>query len=259
MGDKPFFESITLEKGVEYTAQIVTPTDKPAAEVPYHFVNWSWGKNPPGHFMDVYEGQTDSDGRIRFRSTKSQALALYVKPPEPARRDSHMRRTNTSGGQTGPASIRISGYRPTWAASCCRAASGSRDDWSIPREGRSPGKRSRLTRWWRERRARPRLRPMAASSSGRSAPRTTSFMARVRMGSAACFRMLLHSCSRFESSSRSRSISRRASSPRRWCWRGTHGSGGSPVRRFSGSTRGRRPGPRVGPHRRPDPTALEPQ
>ena len=44
-GDKPFFETITLEKGAEYTGQIVTPAGKPAAGVPYRFENWAWGNN----------------------------------------------------------------------------------------------------------------------------------------------------------------------------------------------------------------------
>ena len=61
------------------------PKGKPAAEVPYHFVNW-YGVNSSRYFTDIYdEGQTDVEGRIRFRTTKSQALALYVMPPRPAR------------------------------------------------------------------------------------------------------------------------------------------------------------------------------
>jgi Carboxypeptidase regulatory-like domain len=84
MGDKPFFESIKLEKGVEYTAQVVAPGGKPAAELLYSFENWTSG-NRSNHFSDVSEGQTDADGRFRLRMPKSQALALYVAPPQPAR------------------------------------------------------------------------------------------------------------------------------------------------------------------------------
>jgi hypothetical protein len=84
-GDRPFFETITLEKGVEYTGQVVTPLGKPAAGVPYQFENWSWGNNRSPHFNNDDEGRTDDEGRFRLRMPKSQALALYVKPPQPAR------------------------------------------------------------------------------------------------------------------------------------------------------------------------------
>ena len=84
-GDKPFFETITLEKGVEYTGEIVTPAGKPAAGVPYRFENWAWGNNRSAHFMNDEEGRTDDEGRLRMRMPKSQAVALYVTPPQPAR------------------------------------------------------------------------------------------------------------------------------------------------------------------------------
>ncbi len=59
-GDKPFFETITLEKGVEYTGEIVTPAGKPAAGVPYRFENWAWGNNRSRPF---HERRRRSDGR----------------------------------------------------------------------------------------------------------------------------------------------------------------------------------------------------
>ena len=84
MGDKPFFETITLEKGVEYTGQIVTPVGKPAVGVPYRFSNWARGHRSP-HFWNEFEGRTDTEGRFRLRMPKSQSVALYVTPPQPAR------------------------------------------------------------------------------------------------------------------------------------------------------------------------------
>jgi AhpC/TSA family len=84
-GDKPFFETITLEKGVEYTGQIVTPTGKPAAGVPYQFENWAWMSNRSPQFMNDEEGRTDDEGRFHLRMPKSQSVALYVMPPQPAR------------------------------------------------------------------------------------------------------------------------------------------------------------------------------
>ncbi len=84
LGDKPFFETISLEKGVEYTGQIVTPVGKPAVGVPYHFSNWARGNRSP-HFFNEFEGRTDAEGRFRLRMPKSQAVALYVTPPQPAR------------------------------------------------------------------------------------------------------------------------------------------------------------------------------
>ena len=84
-GDRPFFETIMLEKGVEYTGQIVTPAGKPAAGVPYQFENWAWGSNRSPHFTNDDEGRADDEGRFRQRMPKSQAVALYVYPPQPAR------------------------------------------------------------------------------------------------------------------------------------------------------------------------------
>ena len=84
-GDKPFFETITLEKGAEYTGQIVTPAGKPAVGMPYRFENWAGGNNRSRQFMNDEEGRTDDEGRFRLRMPKSQAVALYITPPQPAR------------------------------------------------------------------------------------------------------------------------------------------------------------------------------
>jgi peroxiredoxin len=85
MGDKPFFETISLERGVEYTGQIVTPGGKPAAGVPYAFQDLAPGSSRSDEFSDASEGQTDTEGRFRLRMPKSHSVALYVTPPQPAR------------------------------------------------------------------------------------------------------------------------------------------------------------------------------
>jgi hypothetical protein len=85
VGDRPFFETIRLEKGVEYNAQIVTPTGKPAADIPWFFENWSGGNNDSRGFHNEYLGRTDADGWFRLRSPKSRAIALYLLPLELAR------------------------------------------------------------------------------------------------------------------------------------------------------------------------------
>jgi peroxiredoxin len=85
LGDKPFFETIRLEKGVEYRAQIVTPTGKPAADVPFFFENWTRGNNDSPGFSNENDGRTDANGWFRLVSTKSQGIALYVLPAQPTR------------------------------------------------------------------------------------------------------------------------------------------------------------------------------
>jgi peroxiredoxin len=84
-GEEPFFATIKLERGVEYTARVMIPGDKPAAAIPFTFANWTWGKNQSDHFQDDTEGQTDDQGRIRVTTLKSQAAALYVGPPKAPR------------------------------------------------------------------------------------------------------------------------------------------------------------------------------
>ena len=84
-GDEPFFANLTLERGVEYTGQVVVPGGKPAAGIPYVFENGTSGTSYPIPLVvDDYQGQTDDGGRIRLRMPKTQALALFVGPPRTA-------------------------------------------------------------------------------------------------------------------------------------------------------------------------------
>jgi hypothetical protein len=84
-GEEPFFSTIKLEKGVEYTGQVVIPGGKPAVGIPYWFENWTWGTDRYEYFHDETEGQTDGAGRIRLRMGTSQALAIYLGPPKTVR------------------------------------------------------------------------------------------------------------------------------------------------------------------------------
>ena len=86
-GEEPFFAKLTLERGVEYTGQVVVPGGRPAAGTPYVFENGASGTSRPIPLvLDDYEGQTDDGGRIRLRMPKTQALALFVGPPRTAGR-----------------------------------------------------------------------------------------------------------------------------------------------------------------------------
>ena len=53
--------------------------------MPFFFENWTWGKNDSPGFSNENDGRTDADGWFRLVSTKSQAIALYVLPTQPAR------------------------------------------------------------------------------------------------------------------------------------------------------------------------------
>jgi hypothetical protein len=84
-GEPPFFATITLEAGLEYAGQVVTPGGRPAAGIPYWFEFWMGGKNSQSPLHDDTEGQTDGDGRIRVRMAKTWGMALYLGPPQAVR------------------------------------------------------------------------------------------------------------------------------------------------------------------------------
>ncbi len=84
-GEDPFFATVPLERGVEYTAEVVIPGGKPVAGIPYSFENGARGPIPFDLFMDDTAGQTDDDGRIRLRMPKSHSVALFVGPLQTAR------------------------------------------------------------------------------------------------------------------------------------------------------------------------------
>jgi peroxiredoxin/5-hydroxyisourate hydrolase-like protein (transthyretin family) len=81
-GDRPVFETIKLQKGVEYSGRVITPKGKPAAGVAVELVQWGDDGNPSEHLGDETIGTTDRHGRFRLRGPKTHQLAIYVTPTE---------------------------------------------------------------------------------------------------------------------------------------------------------------------------------
>jgi peroxiredoxin len=88
-GDRPFFETIKLARGVEYSGQVVTPEGDPAPGATFELAHWGEESDPTvadssEHFVDGNKGTTDSEGRFRLRAPKTHQLAIYVTPAEHA-------------------------------------------------------------------------------------------------------------------------------------------------------------------------------
>ncbi len=84
---QPFFTSIGLERGVEYSALVVTPTGRPAAGLPYVFETWDQAGRPRDGFHNDESGATDAEGRVRIRMPRRQTLAIHLGPmPRPSAR-----------------------------------------------------------------------------------------------------------------------------------------------------------------------------
>ena len=142
-GEAPFFTTIALERGLEYTGQVVVPGGKPAAGIPYGFEHGTSGRSLSIPIItDDYDGQTDDDGRIRKRMPKTHALALFVGPPRNARARfpfapyQHFWGTDNALGQP-----------HVWAPTdlgriVLRAGSGSRAGLSTRQTGLLPARRS---------------------------------------------------------------------------------------------------------------------
>lgn len=80
-GDQPFFETITLERGMIYKGRIVNPEGNPGADVPYQFGNWR-GSNRAENFTNLMVGQTDAEGRFHLRMPETEALTIILTPDE---------------------------------------------------------------------------------------------------------------------------------------------------------------------------------
>ena len=83
-GEKPFFDTIKLSKGIQYSGQIETPDGKPASGVPFEIAPFGVDSSSSENFVDDGKGKTDSDGRFRLRMPRSQQIAFYVTPHEHA-------------------------------------------------------------------------------------------------------------------------------------------------------------------------------
>jgi peroxiredoxin len=76
LGDKPFFDTITLERGMEYSGRAVTPLGLPAADVPLEFGCWTDAQNWSQHFYDDYTTRTGANGRFRIRMPRSHGVMV---------------------------------------------------------------------------------------------------------------------------------------------------------------------------------------
>jgi peroxiredoxin len=78
-GDVPFFDTVVLERGVEYSGQVVTPEGRPLADVAYDFQTWS-SSNSSRDFWDNCRGRSDAEGWFRLRMPATRSLQLDLTP-----------------------------------------------------------------------------------------------------------------------------------------------------------------------------------
>jgi hypothetical protein len=87
LGDKPFFDTITLERGMEYSGTVVTPLGAAAADVSFECYAWGKMTNLAQSFRDDYTGQTDANGQFRLRMPRAHGVMMTLTPEKhPARR-----------------------------------------------------------------------------------------------------------------------------------------------------------------------------
>ncbi len=121
-GEAPFFTTIALERGLEYTGQVVVPGGKPAAGIPYAFEHrTSRTSRPIPIITDDYDGP---DGRRRPHphadaENSTRWVFTWDRRATPGR-DSPSLPISTSGVPITPSGNRMSGPRPTSAGSCWR-------------------------------------------------------------------------------------------------------------------------------------------
>lgn len=80
-GDRPFFETIALDRGIEYHARVVQPDGKAAVDVPFELNYGAMVYDESARFLPVDgTGRTDADGRLRLRLPRNQGLLLVLRP-----------------------------------------------------------------------------------------------------------------------------------------------------------------------------------
>jgi beta-lactamase regulating signal transducer with metallopeptidase domain/peroxiredoxin len=79
-GYKQFFEDMTLEKGIEFHGEIVSPDGKPAPRVPISFLNWGGRNNVSESLNNLDVTTTDEFGRFRLRMSDTPLLVLRAHP-----------------------------------------------------------------------------------------------------------------------------------------------------------------------------------
>ncbi len=82
-GEKPFFETIFLEHGLEYSGEFVDPEGRAVPNVHLHFDTYGMSDY---HYKDYPVNDTTSDlqGRFRVRLSKTRLLRMYATPSEHA-------------------------------------------------------------------------------------------------------------------------------------------------------------------------------
>ena len=78
-GLAPFCAAVTLERGVEYEAEVVEPDEAPAAGVPFT-IGFHSTENESPDFFNSAEGRTDAGGRIRARMPRQRQVSVFLDP-----------------------------------------------------------------------------------------------------------------------------------------------------------------------------------
>ncbi len=130
-GEAPFFTTIALERGLEYTGQVVVPGGKPAAGVPYAFEHGaSRAAVPYPSSRTITRGRPTTTAASACGCRKLTRWPFSWDRRATPGRDSPSLPISTSGVPIAPRATAMSGPRPTSAGSCSRAGSDSRAGWS---------------------------------------------------------------------------------------------------------------------------------
>jgi hypothetical protein len=82
-GEPPYFDTIRLDPGVEFTGAVVRPDGAPAANLDLWFQNWGWTNDPrEQHFSAENKTRTDAQGRFRLRMWKTKAIEIRATPED---------------------------------------------------------------------------------------------------------------------------------------------------------------------------------
>jgi peroxiredoxin len=78
-GEKPYFDTITLERGTEYFGTVVGPSGEPAGEVDFKCYTSS-NDHFADFLSDAVPGRTDAKGRFRVRKPRTHAMWMHFEP-----------------------------------------------------------------------------------------------------------------------------------------------------------------------------------
>jgi peroxiredoxin len=80
-GDATLFDKLELERGEEYTGEVVSPAGDPVAGAAVELSRWGEDTNPSPYFSDLTTTATGAEGRFRLRLPKAQQLAVVITTP----------------------------------------------------------------------------------------------------------------------------------------------------------------------------------